>query len=95
MTAFFVSRIYIRDPKKLQEYAKATGPTLTAYGGKLLLKGKYNTALLGASDDHVTSIVAFPNMDSIKAWFASPDYQIHVKLRDEAGEMQFLAYEEP
>ena len=47
MTAFFVSRIKVKDPIKMQEYAAATGPTIAAHSGALVLRGGAVTTLIG------------------------------------------------
>ncbi|SDZ39996.1 Uncharacterized conserved protein, DUF1330 family [Jannaschia faecimaris] len=96
MTAFFVSRIKVNDPTKMQEYAAATGPTIAAHGGKLVLRGASSATLIGdEAKQHMTSVVQFPDLDALNAWFNSPDYQQHARLRDEAGEMQFVSYQAP
>lgn len=96
MTAFFVSRIKVKDPAKMQEYAAATGPTIAAFDGALVLRGGAVSTLIGQdAGQHVTSIVQFPDIDALNAWFDSADYQRHAALRDEAGEMQFVAYQVP
>lgn len=96
MNAFFVSRIRVKDPAKMKEYAQATGPTIAAHGGRLAVRGAVAKALLGEADDHqVTSVVTFPDMAAIEAWFTSPEYVQHTALRDAAGDMQFIAYEVP
>ena len=96
MTAFFVSRIKVKDPAKMQEYAAATGPTIAAHSGALVLRGGAITTLIGDdAGQHMTSVVQFPDIDTLTAWFNSPEYQQHAALRDEAGEMQFVAYQVP
>lgn len=96
MTAFFVSRIRVKNKDKMQEYAQATGPTIGAHNGKLVLKGAADSTLLGNdAGAHITSIVEFPSLDELNAWFNSPDYQAFTNLREQAGEMQFVAYEVP
>lgn len=96
MTAFFVSRIKVRDPAKMQAYAAATGPTIAAHGGSLVLRGKADKTLVGNDDGpHLTSIVQFPDLSALDGWFSSPEYQQHSTLRDEAGEMQFVVYKTP
>lgn len=96
MTAFFVSRIKVSDLTKMQEYAAATGPTIAAHGGALVLRGASTATLIGEdAGSHMTSIVQFPSMEALNAWFNSPAYQEHATLRAEAGEMQFVAYQAP
>ena len=95
MTAFLISRISPRDPKKMAEYAKAAGQTLEVFGARPLLRGKAVKTLLGAEDGRATGVIEFPDMASLNAWFASPAYQDLAELRDAAGDMQFIAYEVP
>lgn len=96
MSAFFVSRIRVKDPAKMKAYAEATGPTIAAHGGKVAVRGAFAKTLLGAAEnDHLTSIVTFPDLAAVDTWFASPEYQQHSALREAAGDMQFAAYEAP
>lgn len=96
MTAFFVSRIRVKNKDKMQEDAQSKRPTIGTHNGKLVLKGAADSTLLG--DDagaHITSVVEFPSLDALNAWFNSSDYQAFTDLRAQAGEMQFVAYEVP
>jgi uncharacterized protein (DUF1330 family) len=34
-------------------------------------------------------------MKALDDWFGSTEYQQHAKLRDEAGDMQFVVYQAP
>ena len=96
MTAFFVSRIEVKDTDKLQAYAAATGPTIGAHGGSLVLRGKSEKTLIGTeAGTHMTSVVQFPDMKALDDWFGSAEYQQHAELRDEAGDMQFVVYQAP
>ena len=96
MTAFFVSRIEVKDADKLQAYAAATGPTIGAHGGSLVLRGKSEKTLVGEEvGTHMTSVVQFPDMKALDGWFGSAEYQQHAELRDEAGNMHFVAYQAP
>ncbi|WP_394688569.1 DUF1330 domain-containing protein [Hoeflea sp.] len=96
MTAFFVSRIKVKDPVKMQDYAAATGPTIAGHKGALVLRGRAVQTLVGEDPgQHMTSVVQFPDIDALNAWFNSPEYQQHAGLRDEAGDMQFVVYEDP
>lgn len=96
MTAFFVSRIKVKDLVKMQHYAAATGPTIAAHKGALVLRGRAVETLVGEDPgQHMTSVVQFPDIEALTAWFNSPEYQQHAGLRDEAGDMQFVVYQDP
>ncbi|MFS4583496.1 DUF1330 domain-containing protein [Phaeobacter sp. C3_T13_0] len=95
MNAFLVSRIRVKDPAKMQEYAQAAGPTIASYGGQLVVRGTFAKPLLGEADDHqATTIIQFPDLAAIDACFSSPEYQALTALREAAGDMQLLAYED-
>ncbi len=95
MNAFLVSRIRVKDPAKLQEYAQAAGPTITAHGGRLVVRGTLAKPLLGVADDHqATSIIQFPDLSAVETWFTSPEYRALTTLREAAGDMQLIAYED-
>ncbi|VAW17368.1 hypothetical protein MNBD_ALPHA11-765, partial [hydrothermal vent metagenome] len=49
MSAFFVASSRIKDPEKLMEYAKKAMPTIVAFEGKLLAKGKAAETLSGSN----------------------------------------------
>ena len=96
MSAFFVSRIKVKDTAKMQEYAANAGPTIKANNGAMVLRGAAAETLIGDdAGDHVTSIVQFPDIETLNTWFNSPAYQRLSSLRDEAGDMQFVAYQVP
>lgn len=96
MTAFFVARIKVRNPEKMQAYSAAARPTFAAYGGSLVLRGTSEMTLVGNDDGpHMTAIFQFPDLSALNAWFNSPEYQQTIALRDEIGEVQFVAYEVP
>ncbi len=93
MTAFFVSTSKIKDPEKLQEYVAKAGPTFGPFKGELLTKGKAGDTLVGASDHDVVAVAQFPDMDTLKAWYNSPEYQALIELRDQAVDMTMVTYE--
>ena len=95
MSAFLISRTIVKDPGKFQEYAAAAGPTIAAHGGRVVQRGAFVKALIGDKAAHATGILEFPDMAGAEAWFASPDYQALAPLRDEACDMELLAYQAP
>ncbi len=95
MSAFIIARVLVRDPAKFQEYAQAAGPTIAAHGGQVIQRGKFAEALLGDAEAHSIGIMEFPDLSSIQAWFSSPDYQALTDLREQAADMELVAYEAP
>ncbi len=95
MPAFFVSRAVVRDAARMEEYAARAAETLKAHGAEPLLRGGFARALLGKGAPHGSGIVRFPDMERLRAWFDSPEYQALAPLRDAACGMELFAYEVP
>lgn len=92
MTAFFVATATIKNPEKVQDYARKAAETFAAYGGEFVVRGKLSTALVGPADHQAVAVVKFPSMDALTAWYASPEYQAIVPLRIEAADMNIVSY---
>jgi len=95
MAAFFVATSKIKDAEKYGKYGAGVGPTLAPFGGELVLRGKAVETLAGSSDHHGVGILKFPSMDKLKSWYGSDAYQALIPLRDAAGDMTMVTYEEP
>ena len=95
MTAFFMSTLTVKDAEKFQEYAGKAAQTFAAFDGELVIRGKAGDTLVGSSDHQAAAVVRFPDMNALKAWYQSPDYQALIPLRDTAAEMTLVTYEEP
>lgn len=95
MTAFFIATASIKNPEKFQEYAQKAGPTFAPHHGELVLRGKHEGDLTGASEHHSVGIIKFPDQHSLHAWYQSDAYQSLVPLRDEASEMTISTYSVP
>lgn len=75
MTAYI---IFIRDEMKNQQayddYLVEGVPTLTPFGGEILVANGNHEAIEGADFDG-SVVLRFPDMDSARAWYNSPEYQ--------------------
>ncbi len=93
MSAFMVAHITVRDSEKMKAYSLKAPKTLAPFGGKFLGMGK-KAEVIGEPHRHqVIGIAEFPDMDSLKAWYRSHDYQSLIPVRDEASEMHFVFYD--
>ncbi len=95
MSAFFVATIKMKNPDQFKEYSEKAGQSFAAFGGKLVTRGKAETALAGTCEHHAVGIVSFPDMAALTKWYQSPEYQALIPLRDEAAEMDLVAYSMP
>lgn len=88
-----IAQIKPRDASKMPAYAAAAAPTLAVFGGEMVHRGSFQCVLLGETAPHALGVLRFPDVQSAKAWFASPAYQAIAPLREEAAEMTFVLYE--
>ncbi len=93
MTALVVAQVKLKDPDKMAAYAEAVPATLAPFSGEILHRGKYEATLLGDASPHGLGVLRFPDPQSAKTWFASPEYQAVAPLRDAAADMTFVLYE--
>jgi uncharacterized protein (DUF1330 family) len=62
------------------EYLERVEATFTPYGGKWLVLGVHDEVMEGVWPGSVV-LMEFPDMDTAKAWYWSPEYQAIIELR--------------
>jgi uncharacterized protein (DUF1330 family) len=62
------------------EYLERVEATFKPYGGKWLVLGMHDEVMEGGWPGSVV-LMAFPDMDTAKAWYWSPEYQAIIELR--------------
>ncbi len=95
MAAYLIAHARIKDAAKLQEYSAAAGPTLAAFGGSPVARGKVTGVLAGQHQGDIALIVKFPDADAARNWYNSPAYQSLIAQRDQGMEPTFVLIEEP
>ncbi len=85
MAAFAIAEIFeVTDPDRMAAYGKATGETLAAHGGKVAAAGPGEPVEGDWSPNRIV-ILQFDDMDALKTWYYSPEYQALVKERQAAA----------
>jgi len=84
MQAYLIAEISITHPAKYEDYRAKVRPTFVKYGGRLLTKlGSHKMPEEGNwKPDHVV-VLEFPDLDSLNAWYKSPEYQPLITLLKE------------
>lgn len=75
----------ISDPDLKDAYKKAAGPTLAAYGAKVLAVGA-PVPLEGDWAPHEMIAIEFESMAKLREWYDSPEYQDALPMRLKASE---------
>ncbi len=95
MSAFIVFHSTIQDPQAFGEYAQAVGPTLAAFDGQIMLRGRLVEVLAGEHAHTGIGVLSFPDAEAARRWYHSEAYQALLPLREKAATMSVRCYETP
>jgi uncharacterized protein (DUF1330 family) len=85
MLAYYIAEHIITDANKFEEYRTKVLPMIERYGGRYLTKGgSHRFPERPHWKPQRAVIIEFPDMDSLNAWYNSPEYQPLMKLRKES-----------
>ena len=91
MTAYMIARVDVTDLDKWKEYAMAAKPTVDAHGGRYIARGGTLEGLENHEDDGKrVVIIEFPDMETCKTWYNSPEYTAARAKREGAGHARFM-----
>ncbi len=92
--AYIIGHITVIDQEKWMDYRSKVPATLEPWGGELVFRGGLSSVLSGNHKHSDTVVIRFPDLQSLTNWHSSPQYQSLIPLRQEAAEIDLLAYEE-
>jgi uncharacterized protein (DUF1330 family) len=91
VAAYVVSEIQELDQSLIARYRALGAESLAKYGGRYLVRGGSPEAAEGRwPDERRLTIVEFPTMEQLRAWYASPEYARALELRGRAFERVLL-----
>ncbi|RAI93777.1 DUF1330 domain-containing protein [Algoriphagus yeomjeoni] len=93
MPAFVIVEVDITDPEKYNAYKQLTPATVSAFGGKFVLRGNPVTVLEGEWDHERLVMLQFPTKEKAEAWYNSEGYQHAKSVREGAANAKFLLIE--
>ena len=90
MAGYFIANYRITNEEGFQAYLTSVGSTTAAYGGETLVAGPGSEPVEGDPRPR-TTVLKFPSMDSLRAWYESPEYQeiIHFRTDNTEGTVVF------
>jgi uncharacterized protein (DUF1330 family) len=91
--AYVVGQVTINDPERWLEYVERIPETLTGWGGEVVMRGQRASMLAGKPGHPNIVVLRFPDMHAVEQWYASPEYQALIPLRDAAAQVDLAAYE--
>jgi uncharacterized protein (DUF1330 family) len=84
MAAYIISDVTFRDQEALESYRSLAAASIISRGGHYVARGGAIDVLEGDWRPRTVIVVEFPDMDTARAWYASPEYGEALAFRDEA-----------
>jgi uncharacterized protein (DUF1330 family) len=91
MPAYLIVDIEVHDPERHEAYRAAGPATLERFGGRLIVKGGDFAVLEGNWQPKRLVMAEFPDLESAKRWYESPEYREAKKLREGTATLQMVA----
>jgi uncharacterized protein (DUF1330 family) len=86
MPAYVIVQYVVKNPTLYREYQQGAGPTIGAFGGKLVSFDVASETVEGKPPGPQTVVIEFESTEKAKAWYNSPEYQKVVGKRLAATE---------
>jgi uncharacterized protein (DUF1330 family) len=93
MTAYMLARINVTDPAQYENYKALAPIAINKYGGTYLTRGGAMETLEGDEETLRVVLLSFPDMDSARACYNSPEYTKARAARAGAAEGHFVILE--
>ncbi len=93
MAAYWIGEHAITDPAKFEEYLRKVVPMIERFGGRYLTRVGAHEVLEGDWRPNRVVVIEFPDMETIKAFYHSPEYRPLIALRRSAATDVIIAVE--
>lgn len=93
MVAYVVAQVRISDPETYKAYTLKSKPAVEAFGGRFIARGGAMDVIEGESDVDRVVLVEFPDMETARRWYDSPQYREARAIRAPASQAVFTLVE--
>ena len=90
---YVIAQVDVSNPQQYAEYAKQSPGIIDKFGGRFLARAGRTVTLEGTPARSRVVIIEYPSFERAQAWFASPEYQKAMKMREGAANAQFIVIE--
>jgi uncharacterized protein (DUF1330 family) len=91
--AYVVVSVDVKDPVRYEEYKRMVPASLSAYGGRFLVRGGRVHVREGQWSPTRLVILEFPSLERAKAWYDSKEYAEAKALRQATASADLLMVE--
>jgi uncharacterized protein (DUF1330 family) len=81
VSAYVIVDVEVTNPDGYREYQQQVAATFAPFGGRFAVRGGRFELLEGTWDVKRLVMLEFPDVDRVKAWYTSPEYQAILPIR--------------
>ncbi len=93
MPAYVIVETDVHDPEQYERYKVASPGAVASGGGRFVVRGGELAVLEGDWHPSRLVVLEFEDLEAVKRWYASPEYQEAKKLREGAAKLNMVAVE--
>lgn len=93
MRAYCIANVEVTDPDTYERYRSQVVAIVEKFGGRYLARGGRAEAKEGGLQPHRVVILEFPDLDTAKRWYDSPEYQAIIGYRTKASRTDLIMVE--
>jgi uncharacterized protein (DUF1330 family) len=90
---YVIVDVEVTDPKKYADYVKVVPPTISAFGGRFVVRGGKAENLEGDWVPKRIVVLEFESVEMALKWWASEDYKAPKALRQSASVTNMIVAE--
>ena len=90
MPAYLIVDCKVTDPERYEAYKQLAPPAIEKYGGRYLVRGGVTTILEGNWQPSRVVVLEFPDEETAKRFYASPEYGAARAKRAGAANMSMV-----
>ncbi|WP_194976561.1 DUF1330 domain-containing protein [Aquiflexum lacus] len=90
MPALVLVEVSIYNPELYEKYKKHTLGTIQKFGGRFVVRGTKTESLEGDWNPERLVILEFPDVQTAKDWWSSPEYTIAKNIRYQSADSKML-----
>jgi len=93
MPAFLIADIDVKDDETYAQYRTANPDIVNKFGGQYVALGGEIQVLEGDWNPRRTLIISFPDMEALRGFYSSPEYEALRKIRWASADSRLVAVE--
>ena len=91
MSAYMLVDCEVTDPKRYEDYKRLAQAAVAQYGGRYIARGGETVVLEGTWQPKRVVVLEFPDLESARRFYDSPEYKNARAARSGAAHMNMVA----